>query len=97
MWAVNDVLIDPYPFIILVDPHPFRAIKGYGSTEMIKGHGLTKTSLTVHTVSKPFFCLLHVHPFFVVYPLEGQMSEKSGNTMYSKMHLVSFYISCESE
>ena len=35
--------------------------------------GSTKTSLTVHTVSKPFFCLLHVHPFFVVYPLESQM------------------------
>ena len=54
MWTVNDVLIDPYPFIILVDPHPFRAIKGYGSTEMIKGYGSTKTSLTVHAVSKPF-------------------------------------------
>ena len=24
-------------------------------------------------VSKLFFCFLHVHPFFVVYPLEGQM------------------------
>ena len=24
---------------------------------------------------------LHVHPFFVVYPLEGQVSEKSGNTI----------------
>ena len=48
--TVNDVLIDPYPFIILVDPHPFRAINGYGSTEMIKGYGSTKTSLTVHAV-----------------------------------------------
>ena len=23
-WAINDVLVDTYPFIILVDPHPFR-------------------------------------------------------------------------
>ena len=36
VWTVNDVLIDPSPFIILVDPHPFRAIKGYGSSEIIK-------------------------------------------------------------
>ena len=50
VWTVNDVLVDPYPFIILVDPHPFRAIKGYGSTKMIKGYGATKTSLTVHAV-----------------------------------------------
>ena len=50
VWTVNDVLVDPYPFIILVNPHPFRAIKGYGSTEMIKWYGLTKTSLSVHAV-----------------------------------------------
>ena len=39
-WTVNDVLVDPYPFIILVDPHPFRvdpylfiALKGCGLDE----------------------------------------------------------------
>ena len=25
VWSVNDVLINPCPFIILVDPHPFKA------------------------------------------------------------------------
>ena len=32
-WTVNDVLVDPYPFI---------ALKGCGSTKMIKGYGSTK-------------------------------------------------------
>ena len=49
-WTVNDVLVDPYPFIILVDPYPFIALKGCGSTKIITGYGSTKTSLTVHTV-----------------------------------------------
>ena len=47
-WTVNDVLFDPYHFIILVDPHTFRAIKGYRTTKMIKGYESIKTSLTVH-------------------------------------------------
>ena len=42
VWTVNDVLVDPYPFIILVDPYPFRALKGYR---------LTRTSLTIRVLS----------------------------------------------
>ena len=43
--TVNDVVVDPYLFIILVDTYPFLL-----STKMIKGYGSTKTSLTAHDV-----------------------------------------------
>ena len=33
------------------------------------------------SVSRLNLMFLHVHPFFIVYPLDGQMSEKSGNTI----------------
>ena len=42
-WTVNDILFEPYPFIILVDSYPFFALKVCRSTKMIKGYGLTKT------------------------------------------------------
>ena len=43
VWTVNDVL---------VDPHPFYCIKMVWIDQNKKGCGSTKTSLTVHPVSK---------------------------------------------
>ena len=50
VWTVNDVLVDPYPFVFWSIRTLFTALKRYGSTKTKKGYGLTKTSLTVHAV-----------------------------------------------
>ena len=48
MWTVNDVLVNPYLFLVLVNPYPFYCIKKIWIDQNKKGHGSTKTSLMVH-------------------------------------------------
>ena len=45
-WTFNDVLVDPYPFIILVNPYSIL----FYCPKIIKGYGSIKMSLTNHTV-----------------------------------------------
>ena len=54
MLTVNDILVDPYLFLILVNPYPFYCIKKIWIDQNKKRHGSTKTSLKVHACINTF-------------------------------------------